>query len=38
MKYKYQVDYTSDFIKKYKKIKKHNKDLEKLKFVINELL
>ena len=36
-KTKYQIKYTSDFKKNYKKIKKQGKDVEKLKYVVNEL-
>ena len=31
MTYKYKVDFTTEFKKEYKKIKKQGKDLEKLK-------
>ena len=37
VKVKYQIKYTSDFKKNYKKIKKQGKDVEKLKLVINKL-
>lgn len=37
MNYKYRVNFTSDFKKEYKKIKKQGKDLNKLKVVINNL-
>ena len=37
IKTKYQIKYTSDFKKNYKKIKKQGKDVEKLKTVINKL-
>ena len=36
-KTKYQIKYTSDFKKNYKKIKKQGKDVEKLKYVVNKL-
>ena len=36
-KVKYQLRYTSDFKKNYKKIKKQGKDVEKLKVVIFKL-
>ena len=36
-KVKYQIRYTSDFKKNYKKIKKQGKDVEKLKYVISKL-
>ena len=36
-KVKYQLRYTSDFKKNYKKIKKQGKDVEKLKVVIGKL-
>lgn len=37
IKTKYQIKYTSDFKKNYKKIKKQGKDVEKLKTVISKL-
>lgn len=37
MTYKYRVDYTSDFKKEYKKIKKQGKNLNKIKFVVEQL-
>lgn len=37
MTYKYKVDYTSDFKKEYKKIKKQGKNLNKIKTVIEQL-
>lgn len=37
MTYKYKVDYTNDFKKDYKKIKKQGKDLSKIKDVIEKL-
>jgi len=37
MIYKYKVDYTSDFKKEYKKIKKQGKDLNKIKYVIERI-
>ena len=37
IKLKYQVKYTSEFKKNYKKIKKQGKDVEKLKCVISKL-
>ena len=36
-KIKYQIRYTSDFKKNYKKIKKQGKDVEKLKNVVSKL-
>ena len=36
-KTKYQIKYTSDFKKNYKKIKKQGKDVEKLKTVVSKL-
>ena len=36
-KTKYEVKFTSDFKKDYKKIIKQGKDINKLKYVINEL-
>ena len=36
-KTKYQIKYTSDFKKNYKKIKKQGKDVEKLKVVVSKL-
>ena len=36
-KTKYQIKYTSDFKKNYKKIKKQGKDVEKLKYIVNKL-
>lgn len=36
-KTKYQIKYTSDFKKNYKKIKKQGKDAEKLKVVVSKL-
>ena len=36
-KTKYQIKYTSDFKKNYKKIKKQGKNVEKLKYVVNKL-
>ena len=36
-KTKYQIKYTSDFKKNYKKIKKQDKDVEKLKVVVSKL-
>lgn len=36
-KTRYQIKYTSDFKKNYKKIKKQGKDVEKLKYVVNKL-
>lgn len=37
MTYRYRVDYTSDFKKEYKKIKKQGKDIDKLKFIVEQL-
>ena len=37
MTYKYKVDYTTEFKKDYKKIKKQNKNIEKLKTIIEQL-
>lgn len=37
MTYKYKVDFTTEFKKEYKKIKKQGKDLEKLKNIIEKL-
>ena len=37
MIYKYKVDFTTEFKKEYKKIKKQGKDLEKLKNIIEKL-
>lgn len=37
MTYKYKVDFTTEFKKEYKKIKKQGKDLEKLKSIIEKL-
>lgn len=37
MTYKYEVDYTTEFKKDYKKIKKQNKNIEKLKTIIEQL-
>lgn len=37
MTYKFRVDYTSDFKREFKKIKKQGKDLNKIKFVIEQL-
>ena len=36
-KVKYEVRFTSDFKKSYKKIIKQGKDVEKLKYVVNKL-
>ncbi len=36
-KVKYQIKYTSDFKRNYKKIKKQGKDVKKLKYVVNKL-
>lgn len=36
-KVKYQLKYTSEFKKNYKKIKKQGKDVEKLKIVVSKL-
>lgn len=36
-KVKYQIRYTNDFKRNYKKIKKQGKDVEKLKYVISKL-
>lgn len=36
-KIKYQVKYTNNFKRNYKKIKKQGKDIEKMKYVINKL-
>ena len=36
-KTKYQIKYTSDFKKNYKKLKKQGKDVEKLKDVVSKL-
>lgn len=36
-KVKYQIKYTSDFKKNYKKIKKQGKDVEKLKAIVSKL-
>ena len=36
-KTKYQLKYTTDFKKSYKKIKKQGKDVEKLKVVVSKL-
>ena len=36
-KTKYQIKYTSDFKKNYKKIKKQGKDVEKLKVAVSKL-
>ena len=36
-KTKYQIKYTSDFKKNYKKIKKQGKDIEKLKTIVRKL-
>ena len=36
-KTKYQIKYTNDFKKNYKKIKKQGKDIEKLKIVVHKL-
>ena len=36
-KLKYQVKYTTDFKRNYKKIKKQGKDVEKLKYIISKL-
>ena len=36
-KVKYQIKYTNDFKKNYKKIRKQGKDVEKLKFVVSKL-
>ena len=36
-KTKYQIKYTNDFKKNYKKIKKQGKDVEKLKVVVSKL-
>lgn len=37
MIYKYKVDYTSDFRKNYSKVKKQGKNLNKLKYIIEQL-
>lgn len=37
MKYKYKVDYTSDFKREYKKIKKQGKNINKIRTVIEQL-
>ena len=37
MTYKYKVDYTTEFKKDYKKIKKQNENIEKLKTIIEQL-
>ena len=37
MTYKYRVDYTSDFKKEYKKIKKQGKNLDKIRYIVNQL-
>ncbi len=37
MKYKYRVDYTSDFKRQYKKIKKQGKDFTKLQNVVDKI-
>lgn len=37
VKLKYQIKFTSDFKKSYKKIKKQGKDIDKLKKVISKL-
>lgn len=37
LKVKYQIRYTSDFKKNYKKIRKQGKDVEKLKYVVSML-
>ena len=37
IKSKYRIEYTADFKKQYKKIKKQGKDVEKLKYVISIL-
>lgn len=37
IKVKYQIRYTSEFKKDYKKIKKQGKDVEKLKSVVSKL-
>ena len=37
MTYKYEVDYTTEFKKDYTKIKKQNKNIEKLKTIIEQL-
>ncbi len=36
-KTKYQIKYTSDFKKNYKRIKKQGKDIEKLKIIVSKL-
>lgn len=36
-KVKYQIKYTNDFKKNYKKIKKQGKDVEKLKVIVSKL-
>ncbi len=36
-KVKYQIRYTNDFKRNYKKIKKQGKDVEKLKYVVSKL-
>lgn len=37
MIYKYKVDYTSDFKKEYKKVKRQGKNLNKIKNVVEKL-
>ena len=37
IKTKYTIRYTKDFRKDYKKLKKQNKDFEKLKYIIKKL-
>ena len=37
IKTKYQIRYTTDFKKNYKKIKKQGKDIDKLKIVVSKL-
>lgn len=37
MTYKYKVDFTSDFKKEYKKIKRQGKNVDKLKSIVERL-
>lgn len=37
MTYRYRVDYTSDFKKEYKKIRKHGKNIDKIKKIVEQL-
>lgn len=37
MTYKYRVNYTSDFKKEYKKIKKQGKNLNKIRTIVEQL-